>query len=138
VKNAFNILSFIFLLSVTSVAGAAIEPCNPDASPEARALEKRRLILENENYQRTLEEQVASRTIQLMDALLKKGAELSEEEWQMMRKHPEIGYRILSRIKFLKEPARIVLQHHERYDGRGFPGDLKRDEIAVEASNPDI
>jgi putative two-component system response regulator len=166
----------------------------------SRALEKRRLLLENQNYQRTLEEKVASRTGQLKaalgvlehtyhstlvalskaldsrdadsdghslrvtvyatrlarqigmdepkikiieqgvllhdigkigipDALLRKPGELSPSEWVMMKRHPEIGCRILSSIKFLKGAAQLVLHHHEQYDGNGYPQGLKGDEI---------
>jgi len=162
----------------------------------SRALEKRRLLLENRNYQRTLEERVASRTSQLKealgvlehtyhstlvalskaldsrdadsdghslrvtvyatqlarqlgmkdseikiieqgvllhdigkigipDALLRKQGELTSGEWELMKKHPEIGYRILSSIKFLRGAAQLVLHHHERYDGHGYPQGLK-------------
>ncbi len=170
----------------------------------SRALEKRRLIMENQSYQRTLEEQVASRTDQLRetlgvleqtyhstlvalskaldsrhadsnghtlritayaarlaqelgmsesetrvmeqgvllhdvgnigipDTLLEKKDALDENERLLMQKHPEIGYSILSRIKFLKEPAQVVLQHHERYDGQGYPQGLKGEDIHIGA-----
>jgi response regulator RpfG family c-di-GMP phosphodiesterase len=170
----------------------------------SRALEKRRLLLENRKYQQTLEEQVASRTRQLKDALgvleqtyhstlvalskaldsrdadpdghtlrvtayavrlarqmgvgeaevrvieqgvllhdvgnigipdallVKKDA-LDDGERAMMRQHPEIGCKILSRIKFLKAPAIVVLHHHERYDGLGYPQGLKGEEIHLGA-----
>jgi putative two-component system response regulator len=170
----------------------------------SRALEKRRLLLENRNYQRTLEEQVASRTRQLEEALgvlqqtyhstlvalskaldsrdadsdghslrvtvytkqiaqrlklsdadiriveqgvllhdigkigipdelLSRPETLTEKEWLLMRQHPEIGYRILSSIKFLKGAAQVVLHHHERYDGKGYPRGLKGNEIHLGA-----
>jgi putative two-component system response regulator len=170
----------------------------------SRALEKRRLLLENQNYQRSLEEQVASRTRQLKEALgvlqhtyhstlvalsraldsrdagsdghslrvtvyatrlaqkldlgkpeirvieqgvllhdigkigipdelLRKPGKLDESEWLLMRKHPEIGYRILSSIKFLKGAARLVLHHHERWDGNGYPQKLSGDQINLGA-----
>jgi putative nucleotidyltransferase with HDIG domain len=170
----------------------------------SRALEKRRLLLENQNYQRTLEEQVASRTRQLEEALgvlqqtyhstlvalskaldsrdadsdghslrvtvytkqlaqrlklsdadiriveqgvllhdigkigipdelLRKPDALTGKEWLLMRQHPEIGYRILSSIKFLKGAAQVVLHHHERYDGKGYPRGLKGNEIHLGA-----
>jgi putative nucleotidyltransferase with HDIG domain len=170
----------------------------------ARALEKRRLLVENRNYQRTLEEQVTSRTRQLKEALevlqhtyhstlmalgtaldsrdadtdghslrvtlyttrlarklgvperdirviqqgavlhdigkigvpdelLRKPGPLSESEWVLMRKHPIIGYRILSGIKFLQGAAQLVLHHHERYDGAGYPSALKGEEISLGA-----
>ena len=170
----------------------------------SRALEKRRLLLENRNYQRTLEERVASRTRQLQEALrvlehtyhstlvalskaldsrdadsdghslrvtvyarrlaqqiglseieirtlergvllhdigkigipdelLRKPGQLSHSEWLLMQKHPEIGYRILSSIKFLKEAAQLVLHHHEQYDGNGYPQRLNGTQINLGA-----
>jgi putative nucleotidyltransferase with HDIG domain len=170
----------------------------------ARALEKRRLVMENRRYERTLEEQVASRTRQLKeaidvlqhtyhstlmalgtaldsrdadsdwhslrvtlytlrlareldlphaelrfiehgallhdigkigvpDALLRKPGPLTDDEWVLMRKHPEIGYRILSGIRFLQEAALLVMHHHERYDGTGYPAGLKGEEITLGA-----
>jgi putative nucleotidyltransferase with HDIG domain len=170
----------------------------------ARALEKRRLVMENRNYQITLEEQVSSRTRQLKealetlqhtyhstlmalgtaldsrdadsdwhslrvtlyalriarqvgvpraqatvieqgallhdigkigvpDALLRKPGPLTPDEWHLMRKHPEIGYRILSGIRFLQEAAVLVLHHHERYDGKGYPSGLRGEEINLGA-----
>ncbi len=170
----------------------------------SRALEKRRMILENQSYQRTLEEQVASRTVQLRDALgileqtyhstlvalskaldsrhadseghtlritvygsrlaqalcmseseirvmeqgillhdvgnigipdalLEKKDALDENECLLMRNHPEIGFRILSRIKFLEESAKLVLQHHERYNGQGYPQGLQGEDIHLGA-----
>jgi putative nucleotidyltransferase with HDIG domain len=170
----------------------------------SRAIEKRRLLLENQNYQRTLEEQVASRTRQLQEALgvlehtyhstlvalskaldsrdadsdghslrvtvytkilaqrlklsdpeiriieqgvllhdigkigipdelLRRPENLAGQEWLLMRQHPEIGYRILSSIKFLRKAAEVVLHHHERYDGNGYPQGLKGDQIHLGA-----
>ncbi len=170
----------------------------------SRALEKRRLLIENQNYQRTLETQVASRTQQLKEALdvlqhtyhstlmalgtaldsrdadtdghslrvtlyttrlakhlgvtgqelqeiqqgavlhdigkigvpdqlLRKPEPLTESEWALMRKHPLIGYRILSGVRFLQGAAQLVLHHHERYDGSGYPAGLKGEEICLGA-----
>lgn len=165
-----------------------------------RALEKRRLLLENQNYQHTLEERVSSRTFQLQealgvlehtyhstlvalskaidsrdagseghslratvyatrlarqlgmsaseikvveqgvllhdigkigipDAVLRKTGSLNPEELLLMQKHPEIGSRILSNIKFLRREAQLVLHHHEMNDGSGYPGGLKGNAI---------
>ncbi len=67
------------------------------------------------------------------DAILRKPGKLTPEEWVEMRKHPEIGYRILQGINFL-EPARaVVLSHQERYDGSGYPRGLKGKEIPLGA-----
>lgn len=170
----------------------------------SRALEKRRLLLENQHYQRTLEEQVASRTRQLQEAvgvlehtyhstlialskaldsreaqpdghslrvtiytkklaqqlhlseqeirtieqgvllhdigkigipdeLLQRSENLAGREWLLLRQHPEIGCRILSSIKFLRGAAQVVLNHHECYDGSGYPQGLKGHEIHLGA-----
>jgi putative nucleotidyltransferase with HDIG domain len=168
------------------------------------ALEKRQLILENRNYQRTLEEKVANRTHQLREALdhlhhtyhstlvalgtaldsrdadseghslrvtmysthlarnlglnegdqraIEQGAllhdigkigipddllrtrrKLTEVESAMVRSYVEIGYKILSEIKFLHEAAQIVLQQQESYDGTGYPCGLKGEKIHIGA-----
>ncbi len=170
----------------------------------SRALEKRRLLIENRNYQRTLEERVACRTQQLKEALeilqetydstllalgtaldsrdadtaghslrvtlytarlarcfglaehelrviqqgaalhdigkigvpdelLRRPGKLNDAEWVLMRRHPLIGYRILSGSKYLIGAAQLVLQHHEKYDGTGYPAGLKGDQISLSA-----
>jgi response regulator RpfG family c-di-GMP phosphodiesterase len=55
------------------------------------------------------------------DAVLAKRSALNEAEWAQMRRHPEIGYRLLGGVPFLSEARKIVLQHHERFDGEGYP-----------------
>ena len=169
-----------------------------------RALERRRLVLENRNYQRNLEKLVEERTAQLSRALsqleqsydhtlealggaldlkdaeteghcqrvtaftisiakamnvdpallpqiaraaflhdigkmaipdhiLRKPGPLTNEEREVMRRHSEIGYAMLSRIPFLREAAEIVLAHQEFYDGTGYPRGLRGDEIPLGA-----
>jgi putative nucleotidyltransferase with HDIG domain len=58
------------------------------------------------------------------DAVLMKPGPLSDEEWARMRRHPRIGHDILRQIPFLAPAAEIVLAHHERLDGRGYPRGL--------------
>ena len=53
--------------------------------------------------------------------VLHKMGPLDEDEWQLMRTHPEVGARILSRIPHLSEVARAVRHEHERWDGTGYP-----------------
>ncbi len=219
-KEARRLCPDIAVIVVTSVVdiGTAVKALKDGASDYvtkpfsleevaisvARALEKRRLLIENRRYQRTLEEQVASRTAQLKDALeelqrtyhstllalgtaldsrdadadwhslrvtlysvrlgtqlalgpgelqsieqaallhdigkigipdalLRKPAALTDADWVLMRKHPEIGHRILSGIRFLQRAAQVVLQHHERFDGTGYPTGIKGDQIILEA-----
>ncbi|MCH7497125.1 MAG: DUF3391 domain-containing protein [Candidatus Marinimicrobia bacterium] len=66
--------------------------------------------------------------------LINKAGKLSEQEWRVMRDHPQIGNRILSDTNQLtKECGVIVMQHHEREDGTGYPFNLDRDRIHVYA-----
>ena len=67
------------------------------------------------------------------DDILRKGGELSEEEWQTMRGHPMIGERIVRSIPGLGAVARIIRHEHERFDGSGYPDGLKGDEIPIGA-----
>jgi len=65
------------------------------------------------------------------DAILRKPAKLTDEEWVRMREHPTHGQQILRGIKFLEGAARVVAQHHEKWDGSGYPLGLKADEIDI-------
>jgi hypothetical protein len=67
------------------------------------------------------------------DAILLKPAKLTEEEWEFMRRHPALGYRILAQVPYLRPAARIVLAHHERWDGAGYPRRLKGEDIPLGA-----
>lgn len=170
-----------------------------------KAIEKRRLILENKEYQKELEHMVAKRTMELKtalykldqtyiftlralvtaldtrdeetqghslrvvrytlkiaelmglkdekqlklleygsllhdigkigipDAILKKPGKLTPDEWEVMKTHPLVGYKILHKIEFLEEAAQIVLHHHEKMDGTGYPGELKGSDIPLGA-----
>jgi putative nucleotidyltransferase with HDIG domain len=162
-----------------------------------RALEKRRLILENREYQKHLEDKVRERTealsrsyrttlealataldtrdsetlghslrvaaytvavarrmgvgepdltdiyrgallhdvgkIGVPDAILRKPGRLTPEEWNEMRRHPELGYRILEGVDFLERAREIVLSHQERFDGQGYPRGLRGTDIPLGA-----
>lgn len=67
------------------------------------------------------------------DAVLRKPSGLTEGEWELMRQHPLYGEEILREIEFLKGAARLVGQHHERWDGRGYPHGLKGEAIDLNA-----
>jgi putative two-component system response regulator len=67
------------------------------------------------------------------DAVLRKPARLTEEEWAEMRLHPVHGQQILSGIGFLEGASRVVAQHHEKWDGSGYPAGLKGEEIDLNA-----
>ncbi len=67
------------------------------------------------------------------DQILRKNGPLSPEEWLEMRKHPEIGYGLTSRISFLDHASPIVRHHHERWDGNGYPTGLCGENIPLAA-----
>ena len=67
------------------------------------------------------------------DAILHKPAQLCAEEWVNMRRHPVHGQQILQGIEFLEGAARVVGQHHEKWDGTGYPAGLRGDEIDLNA-----
>jgi len=67
--------------------------------------------------------------IGIEDRVLHKSGPLTDEEWAEMKQHPLIGYNMLSGLHFLKPSLFGILHHHERWDGRGFPGALKGTEI---------
>jgi len=71
--------------------------------------------------------------IGISDAILRKPDKLDEQEWVEMRKHPEMGYRMLQHIPFLRPALEIVLSHQERFDGTGYPQGLRGDEIPLGA-----
>lgn len=67
------------------------------------------------------------------DQILLKPSQLTDDEWVEMRRHPEVGARILSGIAFLEPAAEIVLAHQERWDGKGYPRGLRGEEIPLGA-----
>ena len=66
------------------------------------------------------------------DRILHKPAKLDREEWEIMRLHPEKGFRIASASIELAAIAPLILKHHEHWDGNGYPMKLKGDEIPIE------
>jgi len=63
--------------------------------------------------------------------VLRKPSKLNEEEWKVMFMHPVVGSGIVSQIGFLDNLAPIILHHHERYDGKGYPSKLKGEKIPL-------
>jgi len=63
------------------------------------------------------------------DAVLVKPGKLDDEEWQLIRRHPEAGARILRSVPFLDRALDVVLHHHERWDGGGYPSRQRGEQI---------
>ncbi|RPJ50722.1 MAG: HD-GYP domain-containing protein, partial [Chloroflexi bacterium] len=67
------------------------------------------------------------------DSVLYKTGPLNSAEWATMRKHPTEGYRVLSGIEYLRPALDVVYNHHEKWDGSGYPRGLNGEEIPLSA-----
>jgi diguanylate cyclase (GGDEF)-like protein len=71
--------------------------------------------------------------IGVSETILNNQSKLSDQDWQEIKKHPDIGYRILNASSDFSIISEDVLQHHERWDGTGYPKGLKGEEISIVA-----
>ena len=71
--------------------------------------------------------------IAIEENILNKQGKLTDEEWEEIKRHPEIGYRILSTVNDMSEMAEYVLTHHEKWNGMGYPKGLKGEEIPLQS-----
>lgn len=71
--------------------------------------------------------------IGIPDSILKKPGPLDEEEWKLMKRHPNIAFKMLENIPYLKKSLNIPLHHHEKWDGSGYPEGLRGEAIPIEA-----
>jgi putative two-component system response regulator len=71
--------------------------------------------------------------IGIPDAILHKPNELSEAEWEIMRRHPQFAYDMLHPIEYLRPALDIPYSHHEKWDGSGYPRGLRGEEIPLAA-----
>jgi HD-GYP domain-containing protein (c-di-GMP phosphodiesterase class II) len=67
------------------------------------------------------------------DEILRKPGPLTPQEWEIMRRHPQLAAEMLSEIEFLKPALAIPLYHHEKWDGTGYPFGLKGEQIPLPA-----
>ena len=71
--------------------------------------------------------------IAVPDAILTKPGKLSKEEFNFIRRHPEIGSAIVENITYMKDESNLILHHHERWDGKGYPVGLRGEQIPLGA-----
>lgn len=71
--------------------------------------------------------------IAVRDSVLNKPGNLDDAEWQEIKRHPETGYRILSKAPGMQEASSYILLHHERWDGKGYPRGLESYKIPLQA-----
>ncbi|MGV8155035.1 MAG: HD-GYP domain-containing protein [Alkaliphilus sp.] len=67
--------------------------------------------------------------LQVPSSIVLKPSALTEEEWEMVKRHCEVGYRIISSTIGDEEVAEAILEHHERWDGTGYPREIKGNNI---------
>ena len=72
--------------------------------------------------------------IGISDSILNKSSMLTEEEYNIIKQHPDIAYRIVSKIGLKEDILKAIKHHHERYDGKGYPDLIKGDEISSMAA----
>ncbi len=71
--------------------------------------------------------------IGIEENILNKNGGLTEDEYELIRKHPAIGVRIIQSIPFLEDAIPVILHHHERYDGKGYPQGIAGENIPLAA-----
>lgn len=71
--------------------------------------------------------------IAISESILNKAGKLTDDEWNEIKRHSEIGYRIISTVNEMSQMAEYILSHHERWDGKGYPRGLKGEEIPIES-----
>lgn len=71
--------------------------------------------------------------IGIPEAILRKEGPLTLEEKEIVKDHPILGYEMIKEFDFLKKAAQVVLYHHEKYDGSGYPFGLAEEEIPIDA-----
>src|SRR5580698_10969879 len=69
--------------------------------------------------------------IGIPDAILNKPAKLTEDEYALMKKHPEYGWAVLRHVPGMERASLMILHHHESFEGRGYPAGLKGEEIPI-------
>ena len=67
------------------------------------------------------------------EAVLEKVGPLTQQDWELIKRHPDIGARMIEQIWCLRRVAQIIRHHHERYDGSGYPDGLEGEEIPLTA-----
>ena len=71
--------------------------------------------------------------IQISESILRKEGPLDDDEWAEMKRHPQMGVDLIKDVDYLVRAIPIILHHHERWDGRGYPEGLSKEEIPLPA-----
>jgi putative nucleotidyltransferase with HDIG domain len=126
--------NFLYLLAVTD--GNEDTLCHSQLVARYTLLFAKALGIEDEKFLVHIERGALLHDIGkrgIPEYILGKPGPLTEGERDIVKEHPLIGYEMLEEFEFLKKAAQIVLFHHERYDGNGYPFGLANGEIPLEA-----
>lgn len=72
--------------------------------------------------------------IGIEDAILRKPGKLSDDEWNKIQAHPQIGLKILEEVGISEDIKNFIIQHHEKYDGTGYPEHLRSKDMPIESA----
>ena len=97
--------------------------CAVEIAKELGMIEKESKVIERAGFLHDIGK------IGISDVVLHKPAELNEMEWLLIRKHPQRAVEILEPLKFLTKEKEMILHHHERFDGKGYPDGLEGEGI---------
>jgi len=117
--DAYDVYTYGHSTQVATYAAAIAEKMNLPADEQARVV-KAALIHDLGK-------------VGIMDSIISKPGPLTDEEYNMLKRHPVIGAEIINRMKGLQDLVPLVRHHHERWDGRGYPDGLEKEEIPVGA-----
>jgi diguanylate cyclase (GGDEF)-like protein/putative nucleotidyltransferase with HDIG domain/PAS domain S-box-containing protein len=147
-KNAENMLfsqkvyegSSVSQKTVDVIMAALFEKSNRELNHSKRVASLSYHIAKSMNLGKTFEEKVKLSgllhdigKINIDSNILNKADDLEPDEWEIIKEHPRTGYMILNAVEEYRDIANIVLSHHERYDGSGYPRGLEGTYIPLEA-----
>lgn len=128
-------------ISVVKVLANAIEASDEYTRGHCDRVEKLSTLIANKLYLKRNQRENLKIACILHDIgkigipneIINKPEKLNEEEFNLIKQHPLIGYKMIKDVKFLSDSAEILLQHHERIDGKGYPSGLTGEKIMIES-----
>jgi putative nucleotidyltransferase with HDIG domain len=139
--RAYEILKQSYLKTVQSLVSVVEAKDEYTESHSIRVAKYASFIASELNYPRSFIEDIWVAgvlhdigKIGISDSILNKTGTLSKEEYDIIKQHPEIAYKLVSNIGLKENILKAIKHHHERYDGKGYPDMIKGDEIPMMAS----
>ena len=139
-RNKLYVRSSIKGKTIDLILKTLFEKSNREAEHSIRVSEICQAIASSMNLDREAVSRISAAglvhdigKIGINENILNKPSSLNDYEWSEIKKHPEIGWRILSSSNEFFDLASFILSHHERWDGRGYPNGLQQENIPMEA-----